>query len=268
MTKKFFLLLLIVGIAFGFGLYNLKSVQANSMVALADLDSGDLIRGETFPAVYYFAEDGFRYVFPNDKTYFTWYENFDTVKWISDEDLTKIQIGGNVTYRPGVKMIKINTDPKTYAVDANGELRHVTSEQVAIDLYGSAWNTEIDDVPDGFFSNYQSGGSPINNASDFDKTSVTAASPDINTDKDLEAPMDVTVYDGDYASSSVTIDAGNGVRWTNVGADNHTVTADDLTWGSGTMAPGVNYIRKFENPGTYTYFDSYNPSMTGVINVQ
>ena len=64
--------------------------------------------------------------------------------------------------------------------------------------------------------------------------------------------------------SSVTIDAGDGVRWTNTGSENHTVTADDLTWGSGTMAPGVTYIKKFEDAGTYTYFDSYNPSMTGV----
>lgn len=268
MTKKFFLLLLIVGMAFGFGLYNLKSAQANSLVALEDLNSGDLVRGETFPAVYYYGADGFRYVFPNDKTYFTWYDNFDTVKWITDEDMTKIQIGGNVTYRPGVKMIKINTDPKTYAVEMGGVLSHVTSEQVAIDLYGADWNTQIDDVPDGFFTNYDATGNPINDAADYDKEAIMAASPDINTDKDLEAPTDVTVYDGDYASSSVTIDAGNGVRWSNVGADNHTVTADDLTWGSGTMAPGVSYIKKFENPGTYTYFDSYHPDMTGVVNVQ
>lgn len=268
MTKRIFILFLVIGIAFGFGLYNLKSVSAQSLVALEDLEPGDLIRGETFSAVYYYGVDGFRYVFPNDKTYFTWYDNFDDVRWISDADLTKIQIGGNVTYRPGVKMIKINTDPKTYVVDAGGTLRHVTSESAATDLYGSNWNTMIDDVPDGFFTNYTVGENPVNAAADFDKDAVMAAATDIAADKDLSEPTDISVYDGDYAPSSVTIDVGTNIRWENVGTENHTATSDDLTWGSGTMAPGVTYIRKFEEAGTYTYFDSYDPDTTGVIYVE
>ncbi len=268
MTKRLFIFLLIIGLGLGFGLYNLKSVQANSLVPLEDLSPGDLIRGETFPAVYYYAVDGFRYVFPNDKTYFTWYDDFDDVKWISDSDLTKIQIGGNVTYRPGVKMIKITSDPKTYVVGQNGELLHVASESAAIELYGEEWNTYIDDVPDGFFGNYNISGAAVNSGADYDKDAMMTASPDINTDKGLEAPTDVTIYDGDYASSLITIDAGTNVRWTNTGNENHTVTADDLTWGSGTMAPGVSYIKKFEDVGTYTYFDSYNPDMTGTIIVE
>jgi len=267
MTKKIFIALIIIGVAFGFGLSNLKSAQANSLVALEDLEAGDLVRGETFPAVYYYGVDGFRYVFPNDKTYFTWYDNFDDVRWISDEDLTKVQIGGNVTYRPGLRMVKINSDPKTYAVDMDGELRHVTSETVATDLYGSEWNTMIDDVPDSFFGNYFYG-DPINAAGDYDKEQVMNDSPDINTDKGLVEPEEVSIYDGDYAPSAITIDAGSNVRFTNIGTDNHTVTADDLTWGSGTMAPEVSYIKKFEDAGNYYYFDSYHPDMTGVIIVE
>ncbi len=267
MTKKIFIALIALGVALGFGLSNLNSAKANSLVALEDLSSGDMIRGETFPAVYYYGMDGFRYVFPNDKTYFTWYENFDDVKWISDEDLTKIQIGGNVTYRPGTRMVKINSDPKTYAVGMNGELRHVTSESVATDLYGSDWNQMIDDVPDSFFGNYYYS-DPINDASDYDKDDVMADSADINTDKGLEAPAEMSIIDFDYSPDAVTIDAGTAVRFTNDGDENHTVTADDLTWGSGTMAPGVNYIKKFEEAGNYYFFCSYHPDMTGVIIVE
>ena len=54
----------------------------------------------------------------NDKTYFTWYSNFNNVKFVTDADLSKIQIK-NVTYAPGVH-IKINTDPKTYAIGRGG----------------------------------------------------------------------------------------------------------------------------------------------------
>src|SRR3990167_5556422 len=99
------------------------SANATSLVSLENLQAGDLIRGESYSAVYYYGQDGFRYVFPNDKTYFTWYENFDDVKWISDSDLSDIQIGGNVTYKPGVKMIKINSDPKVYVVGSGGEIQ-------------------------------------------------------------------------------------------------------------------------------------------------
>src|SRR3989339_1796433 len=123
-------------------------------VSIDDLNAGDLIRGQAVSAVYYYGEDGFRYVFPNDKTYFTWYSDFDDVRWISDTDLGKIQIGGNVTYKPGVKMIKINTDPRVYVVTKGGVLHHVDDEATATSMYGSSWNRMIDDVPDGFFSNY------------------------------------------------------------------------------------------------------------------
>ena len=268
MTKRLFIALLVAGVALGFGLSNLNAVKANSLVGVDDLGAGDLIRGETFPAVYYYSVDGFRYVFPNDKTFFTWYDNFDDVKWISDADLTTVQIGGNVTYKPGSKMIKILSDPKTYAVGAGGSLYHVSSESAAVSLYGSDWNTKIDDVPDGFFGNYVQTSEEVTGTADFDIDAIDAASSDIDTDKGLVAPADVTVTDAAYGTAAVTISVGGNVRWENAGTESHTVTSDDLTWGSGTMAPGVKYIKKFEEAGTYTYFDSYDPTLTGTIYVQ
>src|SRR5688572_26837546 len=103
-------------------------------------------------ALYYLGTDNKRYVFPNEKTYFTWYSNFDAVKIVTPEQMASFIIGGNVTYRPGVKMIKIQTDPKTYAVMKNGIIRHVQTEAIAVGLYGNNWNTKIDDVSDAFFT--------------------------------------------------------------------------------------------------------------------
>lgn len=128
-------------------------VRAGGTVA----EPGDLIRGTTFSAVYYMGEDGFRYVFPNDKTYFTWYSDFSAVKMVTDAELATIQMGGNVTYHPGLKMIKINSDPKTYLVTHGAVLRWVSTEADAIAMYGTDWNTKIDDVADGFFTNYTLG---------------------------------------------------------------------------------------------------------------
>ena len=101
-------------------------------------------------------------------------------------ELAAIQIGGNVTYKPGVKMIKINSDPKTYAIGEGGALRWVSTESAAIALYGSDWNKKIDDVPDAFFSNY-SRGEDIEVASDFNPANETASATTINHDKELQS---------------------------------------------------------------------------------
>ncbi len=241
--------------------------QASALENLSDIESGDLIRGESFSAVYYYGADGFRYVFPNSKTYDTWYDDFDDVKWISDADMGTVQIGGNVTYKPGVKMIKINSDPKTYAVAEGGVLRHVGSEDLAIDLYGAAWNTMIDDVADGFFTNYTIGDA-IDSSSDYDAADAEAGADDINDDKGLQAPAEISITDAGYSPIDVTIDVGQGVRFTNDSSDKHNATGDDLSWGTGTLQPGDDYIASFDEAGTYTFFDGYDSSNTGAVYAQ
>jgi plastocyanin len=210
--------------------------------------------------------DGLRYVFTTDRSFYTWYSNFDSVKWLSDADLSTLQLGGNVTYKPGVKMVKINTDPRTYAVAANGTLRHVGSESIAVSLYGSNWNTKIDDIADGFFTNYTIG-DPIVSASDYSVSGEMAAASSINADKDLEAPEEIEIVAGGYSPIDVTISAGQSVRFVNNDDTKHTVTADDLSWGSGTIQAGGSFIKTFDEEGTYTFFDSYDSGNTGAVYV-
>ena len=125
----------------------------------ASYAAGDLIKGETLSTVYYYGSDGQRYSFPNEKTYFSWYEDFDGVVEISDAELADITLAGNIVYRPGTRWIKIESDAKTYAVSTNGTIRWIETEEVAVDLAGSTWNTFIDDVPDVFFVDYTVGSS-------------------------------------------------------------------------------------------------------------
>jgi hypothetical protein len=119
--------------------------------------AGDLIKMDGNPAVYYLGSDLKRYVFPNQKTYNTWYADFSSVVVVAQSELESYAIGGNATYRAGTRLGKITTDPKVYAVEPGGVLRWVTSEAIAMDLYGSNWNTKIDDIPDPFFVNYSVG---------------------------------------------------------------------------------------------------------------
>jgi len=130
-----------------------------SVAQAATLTPGDLIKASG-PAVYYYSADGNRYVFPNEKTYFSWYADFSSVVTITDAELAAILIGGNVTIRPGTKLVKITTDPKTYAVSSRcGMLHWIESETIAEALYGTDWNTRIVDVPDAFFVDYEVGSS-------------------------------------------------------------------------------------------------------------
>ncbi|PIR66749.1 MAG: hypothetical protein COU51_02340 [Parcubacteria group bacterium CG10_big_fil_rev_8_21_14_0_10_36_14] len=156
---------------FCFGLFFCVASKAEA----ADLQSGDLIKA-SLPAVYYYATDGKRYVFPNEKTYNTWYDGFTGVKTITDSELAVIQIGGNAVYRAGVKLIKIQTDPKVYAVAKDGVLRWIKTESIAVALYGADWAKKVEDVPDAFFTNYTIGadiGSADNYNPTAEKTSDT-----------------------------------------------------------------------------------------------
>lgn len=116
--------------------------------------AGSLIQAQGSNAVYYIGSDEKRYVFPNSATYFTWYEDFSQVIVVGPETLANYQIGGNITYRPGTRLIKIQSDPRVFAVEPGGELVWIATEETARSLYGENWNTRIDDVPVTFFTDY------------------------------------------------------------------------------------------------------------------
>ena len=253
------------------GMMPVSPVQASTTVS-----AGDLIRGTSFSAVYYYGEDGFRYVFPNEKTYKTWYSDaetgemdFSTVKMMSDAELAKIQMGGNVTYHPGSRMIKINSDPKTYFVTHGGVLRWVSTEADAIAMYGADWNTKIDDVPDGFFGNYTVG-EAVDLSSDTSSGSLVVSrefgrTSSITDDKELVAYTVVAMYMSMYTDSPITIAAGSTILFVNADDAKHTATADDDSWGTGTMNKADSFVRRFSTPGTYTFHCSYHPEMIGTV---
>lgn len=128
------------------------------VASAATISSGDLIKASG-PAVYYYGSDMKRYVFPNETVFFSWFNDFSGVRTITDSELAAITIGGNVTVRPGTKLVKITTDRKVYAVTPGGVLHWVESEAIATSLYGSSWANRVVDVPDQLFVNYTIGSS-------------------------------------------------------------------------------------------------------------
>src|SRR3989338_2873329 len=165
-----------------FGFLILSVVMANGVNAA--ITSKDVLIKGSGSAVYYFAADGKRYVFLTQGTYNSWFSNFNNIITITDEEMGSIPIGGNITHRPGIRMVKITTDPKVYAVDKGGILHWITTEELAIKLYGSTWNKLIDDVSDAFFVNYKPG-DPITSENDFNPSAVSDAVKTVNNDKGI-----------------------------------------------------------------------------------
>lgn len=125
-------------------------------------------------AVYFYGDDGKRHAFPNEKVFFTWYADFDDVVVVTDDYIASLTLGRNVTYHPGTKMVKFPSLNTVYAVGETGELRAVGSEDVARSLYGSNWNTKIDDISEAFYGNYRFG-DDIDSSSDYDVDDAVAS---------------------------------------------------------------------------------------------
>jgi len=157
------------------------------------LEAGDLIKipddGSEFTqsdsAVYYYAKDGRRYVFPNERSYFSWYADFTNVKVIPLDQMSFIPIGGNVTYKPGSRLVKFQTDVKTYAVARGGVLRWVQTEEAARTFYGSDWNKQVDDVSEAFYTNYTFG-EPLAASDIYVRSMQADLSQTIDADKGIE----------------------------------------------------------------------------------
>ncbi|OGL91752.1 hypothetical protein A3H12_00540 [Candidatus Uhrbacteria bacterium RIFCSPLOWO2_12_FULL_47_9] len=117
-------------------------------------------------AVYFYASDGKRHAFPNDKVFFTWFADFSSVKEVSQDFLSTLALGKNVTYHSGTKLVKFQSVSTVFAVEAKGVLRAVGSEAIAAELYGADWGKKVDDISDVFFGNYTFG-LKINAASEY-----------------------------------------------------------------------------------------------------
>lgn len=157
------------------------SLQVGDLIKIPD--DGDVATlNDT--AVYYYAVNGKRYVFPNEKVYFTWYPDFSKVKIIPIDQMALVPIAGNVTYKPGSKLVKFQTDPKTYLVTKGGVLRWAKTEDVAKGWFGPNWNQFVDDISEAFYVNYTFG-TPVESYLDLALDIVRTTAPTIDVDKGL-----------------------------------------------------------------------------------
>jgi plastocyanin/sugar lactone lactonase YvrE len=78
----------------------------------------------------------------------------------------------------------------------------------------------------------------------------------------------VTIVDFAFMPQELTVAAGTTVAWTNEDWAPHTVTAGDGSFDSGRLDQGATFEHTFAERGTYAYFCTFHPGMTGTITVE
>jgi plastocyanin len=71
-----------------------------------------------------------------------------------------------------------------------------------------------------------------------------------------------------FSGDTVTIAAGQAVRWVNGDPVEHTITFDGAEVGSPLIPVNGSYVHRFDKPGRYTYHCTPHPFMKGVVIVR
>jgi plastocyanin len=79
---------------------------------------------------------------------------------------------------------------------------------------------------------------------------------------------DVCMREISYQPDSMTVSAGDTVTWSNVDGTDHTVTADDGSFDSGTLSDGDTFEFTFDEAGEFTYHCEIHSDMTGTVTVE
>jgi plastocyanin len=78
----------------------------------------------------------------------------------------------------------------------------------------------------------------------------------------------VTIQNFAFNPASLTVAVGTTVTWTNQDSAGHTVTADDGSFGSDTLASGATFTQTFSKAGTVAYHCNIHKTMTATIVVK
>lgn len=81
-------------------------------------------------------------------------------------------------------------------------------------------------------------------------------------------PVTVKIANFTFAAPVVTVPVGTTVTWVNDDDIPHTVVADDKSFKSKVLDTGDRFAFTFAKPGTFGYFCSIHPHMTGKIVVK
>ena len=78
---------------------------------------------------------------------------------------------------------------------------------------------------------------------------------------------DVQILRGSFSPATVSIVAGDTIRWRNADTRDHQVVSTTGTFASPVLRPGRTYSFTFDVAGSYRYRDALHPRVTGTVRV-
>lgn len=95
------------------------------------------------------------------------------------------------------------------------------------------------------------------------------ASPNLQANADQpSAAVEVKIDNFAFGPQSLTVQVGTTVTWTNRDDIPHTIVSSDGVFKSKARDTDESFSYKFDKAGTYSYFCSLHPKMTGQVVVQ
>ncbi len=81
------------------------------------------------------------------------------------------------------------------------------------------------------------------------------------------ATVNVQITDTGFGPSTLEVQPGDTVIWTNDGTATHDVSADDGSFQSGPLSPGQTFPFTLQTQGTYVYRSTTDSNLTGSVTV-
>jgi YVTN family beta-propeller protein len=150
----------------------------------------------------------------------------------------------------GVRSIAVGKQPHWLALAGDGKTAYVTNE-------GSN-DLSIVDIASGKVTSVEVGKAPRKVV--VQQTAQAAAM--------APAGNKVSIAGFAFGPDATTVKSGDSITWSNDDGSPHTVTFRDGSANSGSILPGSTFTHKFDQAGTYEYFCSFHPYMTGKVTVQ
>jgi YVTN family beta-propeller protein len=155
-----------------------------------------------------------------------------------------------------VRSIAVGKQPHWLALSHDGKTAYVTNE-------GSN-DLSVVDLASGKVTAVEVGKAPRKVVVQQMAASAAAATPAAAA----SAAGTVSIAGFAFGPQAITVKAGDTITWSNVDGAPHTVTFRDGSPGAKSLSPGESFSRMFDKPGTYDYFCSFHPYMTGSVTVQ
>ena len=136
----------------GGGEYLLRSPITGEWEAVNEVHAASVIKSTSFSTVYYITQDFKRAPFPNEITYFTWFDSFDEIEMVTDATLSTLELALPIMPKPDVVLVKTPSTPEVYVMrdgqddPTRPDLHWIETEEQAREWFGSLWALYVLDV--------------------------------------------------------------------------------------------------------------------------